>query len=188
MPQTSTKATRAPALRDKKASATTSVSGLSKGAPKEHMASVAGRRLPTIDPGFVTLNHEGFGWREWLVRLPAEAIADDLKEPGLWSRVQKHRSAMRRHDHLYLVAHDESWAAEAVVVDAGPLAAVISKPRLMKFEARTQPLFEDSTYRVKWYGDGYAAERRSDGMRMTAKVANEALAERDLARLYPAPG
>jgi len=123
-----------------------------------------------------------------MVRLPEGAIADDLKEPSLWARVQSNRNvALRKHDHLYIVAFDESWAADAIVVQANGNAAVISKPRLVAFSDRVKSLYSDGTYAVAWYGNGFAVKRLSDGTRMTQIVVNEALAERDLGRLYPRP-
>jgi hypothetical protein len=146
------------------------------------------RKLPVIDPAFVVLNADSFAYRQFMVRLPEGAIADDLKEPLLWSRVQANRNvAMRKHDHLYIVAFDESWAADAVVVQANAEMAVISRPRLMRFAERLKPFYSDGIYAVAWYGNGYAVKRLADGTRMTQIVANEALAERDLGRLYPRP-
>ena len=91
------------------------------------------RKIPTIDPAFVVLNADSFAFRQFMVRVPEGAIADDLKEPLLWSRVQANRNvALRKHDHLYIVAFDESWAADAVVVQANADVAVISRPRILK--------------------------------------------------------
>jgi hypothetical protein len=146
------------------------------------------RRLPEIDPSFVVLNADSFAYRQLMVRLPEGVIADDLKEPSLWTRVQASRSvALRKHDHLYIVAFDESWAADAIVTQANAEAVVLSKPRLIPFTERIKPLYSDGTYAVAWYGNGFAVKRLSDGVRMTQIAANEALAERDLARLYPRP-
>jgi hypothetical protein len=146
------------------------------------------RKLPTIDPAFVALNADSFAYRQFMVRLPEGAIADDLKEPSLWARVQANRNvALRKHDHLYIVAFDESWAADAVVVQANAEVAVIAKPRIIRFAERLKPLYSDGTYTVAWYGNGFAVKRLADGTRMTQIVANEALAERDLGRLYPRP-
>lgn len=144
------------------------------------------RRLPAIDPAFVVLNADSFAYRQFMVRLPEGTIADDLKEPSLWARVQASRSvALRKHDHLYIVAFDESWAADAVVVQANAEVAVISRPRMIRFAERLKPLYSDGTFAVAWYGNGFAVKRLADGTRMTQIVANEALAERDLGRLYP---
>lgn len=157
-------------------------------AERDQSAIPPDRKLPAIDPAFVMLNADSFAYRQFMVRLPEGAIADDLKEPSLWARVQASRNvALRKHDHLYIVAFDESWAAEAVVGQANAEMAVISKPRIIRFAERLKPLYSDGTYAVAWYGNGFAVKRLADGMRMTQIVVNEALAERDLGRLYPRP-
>jgi len=159
-----------------------------KTAGTEKPSIPAARKSPEIDPAFVVLNADSFAYRQFMVRLPEGAIADDLKEPSLWARVQSNRNvALRKHDHLYIVAFDESWAADAIVVQANGNAAVISKPRLVAFSDRVKSLYSDGTYAVAWYGNGFAVKRLSDGTRMTQIVVNEALAERDLGRLYPRP-
>lgn len=138
-----------------------------------------------IDPKNVTLNSNGFGWREFMVRLPAGMVADNLKEPAIWAKVQKGPNAFRRHDRVYAVAFDESWIAEAIVIDGDKGRAVLAKPRLTTFGERFDRLFEDENYRVTWMGSGYVVERKSDGHRMTQPAQTVALAERDLRNLYP---
>jgi len=50
---------------------------------------------------------------------------------------------------------------------------------------RARVLFRDSNYGVAWNDFGYYVERLKDGHRMTAAVATEQIAERDLRALYP---
>lgn len=138
----------------------------------------------TVDPMRVTLNHGGFGWRDYMVRLPEGCIADDLKEPGLWRRVQKGPNALRRHDHLYLVSYDETWSADAIVADANANEAVLCKPRVTTFPERYDRLFEDDSYRIVWMGNGYRVQRKKDAQHVTPLVANAVLAERDLRQMY----
>lgn len=138
-----------------------------------------------VDAARVTLNNDGFGWREFLVRLPEGLVADDLKEPTIWRKVQGGPNSFRRHDHLYLVSFDETWVADAIVADADKRQAVLCKPRVTTFPARYDQFFQDENYRVIWTGAGYCVERKRDGHRMTQPTANAALAERDLTRLYP---
>lgn len=143
------------------------------------------RKLPEVDPQFVAVNGEGFAWRDFMVRLPEDAIADDLKEPSLWRRVQNTpQVALRKHDHLYIVAFDESWAAETVVTHASNTEAVISKPRLISFDPRTKPFYHTDEYTVAWYGNGYAVKRIKDLQRVSQVVTSEAVAERDLQAMY----
>lgn len=138
-----------------------------------------------IDPKNVVRNSDGFMWREFGVRLPANMVADSLKEPTIWARVQKGPNAFRRHDRVYAVAYDESWVAEAIVIDANKDRAILAKPRLTAFGERFDKLLETEDYRTVWMGTGYVIERKSDGHRMTQPAQSAALAERDLRNLYP---
>ena len=144
------------------------------------------RRTPAIDPDRVTLNYDGFAFRSFLVRVPADFVADDLKQPEAWSKVQASGRALRKFDQLVIVAFDEAWVAECMVASANGAGAVLAKPRLTTMPARYDKLFEDDLYRVAWMGSGYIVERKKDGHRMTQPTANPQLAERLLAQLYPA--
>jgi hypothetical protein len=143
------------------------------------------RTAPDIDPRQVTLDAQGQSLRRWFVRLPEGFVAGDLAETEVWRRVQADvGKALRRHDHVYLVAFDESWAAESVVTDANAREASLAKPRIVSMESRIKPLFNDGTYHVAWRGNGYAVVRNGDSHVMTQPVASEALATRELAMLY----
>jgi hypothetical protein len=133
----------------------------------------------------VQKNSDGFCWREWQVRLPADAVADDLKNPAIWRSVQRGRFPFRRHDRVYAIAFDESWVAECIVADADQNQVVLAKPRLTLFPARFDKLFQDDLYRVVWCGSGYQVERKSDGKRMTQVAPTAQIAERDLIALHP---
>jgi hypothetical protein len=143
------------------------------------------RQAPTVPPAAVTLNANGFVWREFMVRLPDAFVADDLKEPSIWKRVQSGHNALVKHDRLYMVAYDESWAAEAIVASADRERAVLAKPRLTNFPERFEKLFEDEVYRVAWVGNGYCVIRKADGHRMTTPAGSAGIAERDLINLHP---
>lgn len=146
---------------------------------------LSSRKAPVIPAQLVELNSAGFVWRELMVRLPTGFIADDLKEPSIWSLVQSSRNSLVRHDRLYIVAYDESWVAEAVVAEAGRDYAVISKPRITQLSDRYTNLFQTEDYRVIWTGTGYCVERKKDSRRMTTPVSSAAIAERELASFYP---
>lgn len=143
------------------------------------------RKTPVIDPNRIEMNADGFKWREFMVRLPDGFVADDLKDPAAWRKVQAGRNALRKFDRLMILAYDETWFAEAVVASADYKSAVLAKPRLTTMPARYDNLFEDDKYRVAFIGHGYVVERKADGHRMTQPVANAELAARELAALYP---
>jgi hypothetical protein len=139
-----------------------------------------------VNPKSVVLNSNGFGWRDFLIRLPEGATADCLKEPSLWRRVQQAKGiSLKRHDHLYLISHDEDWAAEAIVADADSTKAILTKPRIHQFGERFDNLPQDEKYRIVWTGSGYIVQRKSDLMAMTQPAPNLPYAENDLRRLYP---
>ncbi|TPJ85521.1 hypothetical protein FJ434_16480 [Mesorhizobium sp. B2-5-13] len=147
----------------------------------------ADRQAPEIDPAGVTLQSTGFAWREYLVRVPADFVADDLKLPEVWRKLQTgSRNGLKKFDHLFIVAFDESWLAEAIVASADGKGAVLCKPRITTMPERYDKLFSDGTYRIEWNGFGFVTVRIRDGHVMTQPVPNAALAERLLAQLYPA--
>lgn len=146
------------------------------------------RRIPVIKPDAVELNHGGHLYQSWFVRLPDGFISDDLKETEVvWKAVQNSVHSFRKFDHLFMISFDESWGATAVVIEAGMREVQLGGMRIINFDKRTKPLFEDDEHRVVWLGNGYAVERKKDGQRVTQLVGDEILAERDLRGLYPRP-
>jgi hypothetical protein len=144
------------------------------------------RKTPLVAPADVSLNAAGTAWRSWFVRLPEGFVADDIKEPEAWAKVQAvPQKALQKLDFVVLVAADESFVAEAWVAHADGLKAVLSKPRLTAMPERYERLFSDGTYRVVFVGGGYAVERIRDGHRMTPAFATAAVATLELSRLYP---
>ncbi|KSV76690.1 hypothetical protein N182_24775 [Sinorhizobium sp. GL2] len=143
------------------------------------------RQTPKVDPNLVTINHDGFAFRDVFVRLPHGSIADDLKEPEMWKHVQPSVKALRKFDRLMLVAYDETWVAEALVGYADPKTVVLAKPRITAMPDSFEKLFGDGTYQVTWNGASYVVVRLRDGAVVTNGFPNAALAERALAALYP---
>ena len=149
-------------------------------------AEVIARGLPQVRTNMVTVNAEGFAWREIMVRMPADAIADDLKEPSIWRDIQHSAKRLYEDDHLYIKAFDRSWAAEAVVASVNLEGATLGTFKIIKMHERTKPFLNDGTYRVILHGVGFAVERIADGQIMSEVMQNEKLAERELVDLYPA--
>lgn len=154
-------------------------------ATKEAAPAVAQALPLQIDPNQLKVQSEGFCWREFLLRLPQGMNADDLKRTDIWRRVQTSRVTLRRHDRLYIVAHDESWVADAIVSAANATDVSLAVGRVVSFPERTRPLFSDDLYRIVWTGAGFVVERKRDGHAMTQPVNSEAVAERELRLLYP---
>lgn len=144
------------------------------------------RAVPEIDPARIALQYAGQIWREYLVRVPADFVADDLKSPSAWRKVQASRNALKKFDRVFIVSFDESWIAEAIVASADHKGAVLGKPRITTLPARFDQHFQDDKYRVIFNGHGYIVERKADGHPMTQATANPELATRLLVQLYPA--
>lgn len=143
------------------------------------------RKTPEIDPNLVVLESAGFVTRSFFARLPHGFVADDLKEPTAWKKVQQSGKAMKMHDRVYVVAYDQTWVAEAIVASADHHGITFAKPRITAMPERYDRLFQDDKYKVAWCGSGYVVERKSDGHVMTQATANPELATRLLVQLYP---
>lgn len=159
-------------------------------APRDGKAAkIAGGRKLEIDPAWVKLQAEGFCWRVFQVRLPEGAALADLNEaPTLWRLVQASRSvALRKFDHVAIVAFDESWLVEAVVGAATALTVTLAGIRKTDMPARYDTLPQTEDFRVKWYGNGYAVERKRDGQRVSDVVPTVFEAERHMLNRYSRP-
>lgn len=143
-------------------------------------------KIPEIDPNKVILNSNGFGWREFLVRLPPGFVLDDLRLPEVWKKVQTSVQSLKRHDHLYLIHHDEEWSAQAVVIDADRAQAVLSAPKVFQIGARFDQLFQDELYQVVWLGGEFGVKRKADDHIVQRGAVSAAHAERMLFQQYPA--
>lgn len=141
--------------------------------------------LRNIDPDNVKLDFGGQCTSRWFVRLPEWAVADDMKDPAIWSRVQGSRVPLRVHDELYIVGFGAAFAVEARVIQATSQAAVLALQKIISFPERLTPLFADESYRVVWTVEGFAVERKADGARIGGTFGSEQLAIRQVASQYP---
>ncbi|MBW7968608.1 hypothetical protein [Bradyrhizobium sp. BR 10289] len=152
---------------------------------KPKAAAPAGpRKAPEIDPANVKVNSSGFVRKEVVARLPAGFVSDDLKEPGVWRKVQVSGYPLNALDAVLVVAFDRSWCAEAIVSEAMRDGVTLAGIKIISMPRRNEVLLRDDTYAVTWNGAGYHVERISDGHKMTESVGSAALAERDLRNLY----
>jgi hypothetical protein len=157
-----------------------------KVAEKVETASDLGRTLPEIDPGRVDTNTEGRFTREIFVRLPENLVADDLKEPAIWKKVQQNRmKSLRKLDRLLLVTDDESAMFEAVVAAASNEAATLAGIKRTELVSRHGALFSDANYRVAWAGTGFSVIRKRDEMVVREGLGSEQLAINAIGNLYP---
>ena len=140
-----------------------------------------------VDPKRVQINDAGQAWRTVLVRMPEGATQDDLRNPKIWRKVQGMRhAALIKFDHLFVLAHDESWAARATVTHATAAEAHLAIERVGTFREQGQSLFGDGTLEVYWDGSAYAVRRASDAIRVINEgFTTEALAIAALRNWYP---
>lgn len=143
------------------------------------------RATPTIDPAWCKLNFSGAEFQNWFIRLPKGTIADDLKEPSLFKRVQQSgRSTLRKYDDVRLVDFEEKWFADATVAEANANEIVLTGIKIMQLPERTKPLFQDERFQVEWHGAGYVVMRKSDGAKLTNYFPTEQLAVAALGQQY----
>jgi hypothetical protein len=148
-------------------------------------ADAAPRKLPEILPAWCLLHHDGMQWREWLIRLPETATLVDLNEtPDLWKAVQGSNVALRTFDRVTIVSWAEDWMVEARVTNATKSRVEIAIIKRYDLAARHDRLPQDDTYRVRWFGNGYGLERKSDKLRVSPIVATVAECERAMSAKY----
>lgn len=144
--------------------------------------------MTKIDPSRVSLDIAGMRTRHWHVILPEGMVADGIKDAAIWSRVQDRRdTSLLKHDRVYVVGFDGSFAIEARVAEATRDAVVLAGMKILHFPERLTPLFSDNQYKIVWAGEGYAVIRKSDGMQMGGIQPSESLAIAHLKRQYPVP-
>jgi hypothetical protein len=129
----------------------------------EAEASPAGREAPTLKPACIEVQSEGYRWREWLLRAPAEMTLQDLNEPSIFRIIQQSlQKSVRQLDRITVLSHDESWCArDLLVVEADSNRVVLSiRPNDVIRMPSKSSTWQDDRHVVKWAGSGYAAFRR----------------------------
>lgn len=158
-----------------------------KSTTAEQAEDTAPRVAPQIHVNCVQRNKAGAVWCQWSVRFPEGGIADDLKEPGIWKRIQDNpNTALKRFDEVRILAHDASWMAHAVVAHATGNAVILAKPVITKLPEQQENLYQDERFYVKFVGNGYGVFRKTDDLKMVSDAwPSAALAETALRNLYP---
>ena len=149
-------------------------------------ANPSGRELPLVRPECVQRNRPGSVFCEWHCRFPEGGIADDLKEPGIWRRVQDNAAtAFKRFDEVRIIAFDASWVAHCVVAHATGNAVILAVRGITKLPEQQENLFQDDIYAVVFVGNGYAVVRKRDGQQVVEPVHSADAARGRLLNLYP---
>lgn len=139
-----------------------------------------------VKPNAVQIDSEGFVTRHLVVHAPPGAVADDMRNPGVWKLVQGNAAtALRKYDSLTIFAADEGWMMQAMVSVAKSDSAKLAIGKVSTFQTAGEGLFSDGTHKVVFEGIGYFVERISDGGKMGHGHASEALAIDAIRRLYP---
>src|SRR5262245_66576088 len=139
-----------------------------------------------VDPNELTLDAAGQCRRHWFVRLPEAMVADDIKDPAIWKRVQDNRDkSLMRFDEIFAVSYREDWFATGVVTEVTQSGAVLGAIRIASIEPRLKAYMNDGVYKVEWRGNGFVVIRIKAGQQMTNPVQSEAVANEELVRLYP---
>ena len=141
-----------------------------------------------IPPSNVEVDWAGQCRKSVFVRLPDYLSLNDLgNEPKIWKSIQGiPEKALKVHDVVYAVAHDEAWAIEASVRGAGPSTVRLTKPRKIELDGHAETFWEDENYLIKWAGTGYGIWRKKDNIQMPGSFVNGNAAKHEiLTTLYP---
>jgi len=143
-------------------------------------------KKPKISSQSVEVDVAGMKTTRWFVRLPEGLVADDLKDPALWSVVVAQRlKVIKKHDVVYAVGFADDFAVEARVVGVSGDGIALGKLSIINFPAPTKPLYSDDLYAIAWVGNGYGVIRKSDKMQMGPVFATEQKAIMHLQNQYP---
>jgi ribosomal protein S16 len=141
---------------------------------------------PEVSPGDLKIEAGQYN-RRVLVRMPKDTVADDLRTPGIWRKVQGNRAtALIKYDEVLVLGHDESWYARAIVTHATSTEAALAIEKVGTFRPVSEQLYSDGRYRVHWNGASYVVQRVSDEVIVdNVGYSTEAQAIRAIERQYP---
>jgi hypothetical protein len=132
-----------------------------------------------IEPHHITQEQDVI--RRWHVKLPEGVTADDLNSPDIWVKVQIARDQpLSRHDLVYVVGHDDSFAVEARVAQTRTGHVLLTGTRVLNFPPHPR---HEGKFKVERMGAGYAVVRIADGMQVGEAHQNNAQAVQHLERL-----
>lgn len=150
-------------------------------------ADMTERDAPLVDPKHVQRNRAGSVYCQWHVMFPKGGIPEDLKLPHIWKRCQGDRNtAFKRKDEVRVDAFDGSWTADCIVSHASLTEVILAVKTMTKMPPRTEHLYEDDLYAVRFVGNGYGVFRKSDDQNMMGDAwPNPEVARQRLLELYP---
>lgn len=135
--------------------------------PEPAAAPVKTREPRPLSPQSLAIQTDGFVFREWVMRLPADVILQDLHDsPTIWRAIQSTQRALRPLDRVTAISFDQSWIVrDAIVAEADHQRVVlhIRPSDVVRLKSKTAE-FQDETYVIRWAGAGFAAYRKADGV------------------------
>ena len=155
--------------------------------PTAEPADTTDRVTPSVLPQHVKRNRAGSVYCQWHVTFPKGGIPEDLKLPHIWKKCQDEgNTAFKRKDELRVDAFDGSWTADCIVSHASLTEVILAVKTMTKMPPRTEHLYEDDLYAVRFVGIGYGVFRKSDDQRMRSDAfPNPEVARQQLLDLYP---
>ena len=145
------------------------------------------RTAPVVQVNCLKRNRAGSVFCQWHVTFPKGGIPEDLKLPHIWERCQQHQgTAFRQKDEVRVDAFDGSWTADCIVSHASLTEVILAVKTVTKMPPRTEHLYEDDLYAVRFVGNGYGVFRKSDDQMMMGDAwPNPEVARQRLLELYP---
>jgi hypothetical protein len=125
------------------------------------------------------------------VRLPEGVTLNDVgNDPNIWKQLQTmadgHRRSLNKFDHVFAIAHDESWVATAIVAHVSGTQVYFTNVKKIATTAVESVPFEDENYRAEWRNGQFRAIRKTDGTDMGVGAATVAGIKIEIAQnLYP---
>lgn len=156
----------------------------------EAAVSTSREARPPLRPTALTWDFDGAVTRSAVVRLPEHVVLQDLQDdPTLWRSIQAvSQTALRKFDRLLIISFSEDWIVNVLVVeaDARSVRLSIRAGDVLRLEANTAE-WSDSTYTIRWGGEGYIVVRKADGVRMLPYqyASLEAAKSAAFSQLYP---
>jgi hypothetical protein len=99
----------------------------------------------------------------YVAAVPEGVTADDVQQPEFWAHVA---TKLRRMDMIEVLAEDESYYAELLVMDAGVGFAKVKMLRFVELEAAGESTEANSAFKIEWKGIAkkYSVIRKSDSV------------------------
>jgi hypothetical protein len=143
-------------------------------APKQaEVETATERQEPTISK--VQVDKEGFVSRDVFAWAGPDTVADDLRDPAIWKKIQmSSMTVLRKYDRVTVFGEDESWMVEGVVSVAKKDSVRLGILKVASFLEVGEGLYRDAEHCVIFDSGWFYIERLIDGVRVSNGLATEA--------------